>query len=427
MMGHNIGNQHVGGNAMLERFELEKNHTTVRKEFLGGLASFLASFYIIIVNPSMLSLAGLPYSAVLTGSVLIAAFSTILMGLYANNPILLAPGMGLNAFFTFSVIMGKKIEPDVALGVIFWSGCICILISAFKLREKIIAFIPLHLRYAVSCGIGLFITFIGLQKGGVLVHHPATLVEMAPVSAITITFFVGLVLTGYFVVRKIHGSLILGILLTMILAYPIGRLYGETPLIVWKGIFQAPDFSLFFRVNFVDSFKLSLLPTILAFMFTDFFDTISTLVGVCEAGNLLDKEGMPRNLRKTLIADSLATTFAPLFGTSPTTSFIESAAGIQQGARTGLASVFSGLMFLPFLFFAPLLSMFPVYTTAPVLVIVGLFMMSPVTKIDWVDLDIALPSFLAMVLIPLTFSISQGIIIGLLCHYFFVLLRKGLS
>lgn len=410
---------------MLKRFELEANNTTVRTEFFGGLASFLASFYIIIVNPSMLSLAGLPFNAVLTGTVLIAAFSTILMGLYANNPIVLAPGMGLNAFFTFTVIMGKKIEPEIALGIIFWSGILCILLSVFKLREKIIAFIPLHLRYAISCGIGLFISFIGFQKGGILVQNPATLVELGPISPMTITFFVCLLFTGALVYKRVHGSLIIGILVTMLLSIPVGRLYGAETIINWNGFSQMPDFSLFGKINFIDSLTLALIPTILAFMFTDFFDTISTLVGVFEAGNLLDKDGMPRNLRKTLIADSLATTFAGIFGTSPTTSFIESAAGIQQGARTGLSSVFAGLMFLPFLFFAPLLSMFPVYTTAPILVIVGLFMMAPITKINWIDFDIALPSFLAMILIPLTFSITQGMIVGLIAHYFFVVMRKG--
>ncbi len=410
---------------MLKRFELEANKTSVSTEFFGGLASFLASFYIIIVNPSMLAIAGLPYSAVLTGTVMIAAFSTILMGLYANNPIVLAPGMGLNAFFTFTVIIGKKIAPDVALGIIFWSGILCILLSVFRLREQIIAFIPMHLRYAISCGIGLFISFIGFQKGGVLVSNPATLVSMAPLSPTSLTFFVCLFLTGFFVYKKYHGSLILGILTTLLLSIPLGRMYGDATIIEWKGFLEMPDFSMFGMINFKDSLSLALFPTIFAFMFTDFFDTISTLVGVFEAGNLLDKEtGMPRNLRKTLIADSLATTFAGIFGTSPTTSFIESAAGIQQGARTGLSSVFAGLFFLPFLFFAPLLSMFPVYTTAPVLVIVGLFMMAPVTKINWLDLDVALPAFLAMILIPLTFSITQGMVAGLACHYLMVLLKK---
>lgn len=416
-MGDNIGNYKSGEN-MLKRFELDANNTTVKTEFLGGLATFLASFYIIIVNPSMLSLAGLPQSAVLTGTVLIAALSTIGMGLYANNPILLAPGMGLNAFFTFTVILGKKVAPEVALGIVFWSGVLFLLLSVLKVREKIINFIPLHLRYAISCGIGLFITFIGFEKGGIIVHNPATLVEMAPLSPKLVVFFLSLFVTGFLVKKDLKGSLVLGILFTLVISIPLG-------LVEWKGLMSAPDFSWFGRINFVDSFKLALLPTIVAFMFTDMFDTISTLVGVSHAGNLLDENGHPRNVKKSLIVDAVATLFSGIFGTSPTTSYIESAAGIQQGARTGLSSVFAGLMFLPFLFFAPLLSMFPMFTTAPILVIVGLFMLGPITKIEWNKFEIALPAFLAMILIPLTFSITQGMIAGLVCHYFFVIMRKG--
>lgn len=403
---------------MLKRFELELNKTTVGKEFFGGLATFLASFYIIIVNPSMLSLAGLPYSAVLTGTILIATLSTISMGLYANNPILLAPGMGLNAFFTFTVILGKEVPPEVALGIVFWSGFLFLILSMLKVREKIIDFIPPHLRYAISCGIGLFITFIGLEKGGVIIHHPATLVEMAPLTPKLLVFFIGLFITGFLVSKNLKGHLILGIFITFLMSIPLG-------LVEWKGFISAPDFSWFFRVNFVDSFKLSLLPTILAFMFTDMFDTISTLLGVSHAGNLLDEKGNPRNVKKSLIVDAIATMCSGLFGTSPTTSYIESAAGIQQGARTGLSSVFAGLFFLPFLFFAPLLSMFPVFTTTPILVIVGLFMLGPITKIEWAKFEIALPCFLAMILIPLTFSITQGMIVGLMAHYFFIIMRKG--
>lgn len=409
---------------MLKRFELEENRTTVSTEFFGGLASFLASFYIILVNPSMLSLAGLPYSAVSTATVMIASFATILMGLYANNPIILAPGMGLNAFFTFTVIMGKQVPPEVALGIVFWSGVIFLILSIFKIREKIIAFIPTNVRYGISCGIGLFIAFIGFQKGGLLETSPATLIHMAPLNPMNMTFITALILTGFLVYKNFRGSLVLGIICTFLLALPIGRMWGDAPLIQWQGLTAAPDFSWFFKINFVDSFKLSLIPTMLAFMFTDLFDTISTLVGVFEAGNILDKDGQPRNMKKSLIVDAIATLSSGIFGTSPTTSFIESAAGVQQGARTGLSSVFAGLMFLPFLFFAPLLSMFPVFTTAPILVIVGLFMMAPITKIPWDKMDVALPAFLAMILIPLTFSITQGMIVGLVCHYLFVVLRK---
>lgn len=403
---------------MLKRFELKQNNTTVSTEFFGGLTSFLATFYIIIVNPAILSQAGLPFDAVCTATVLISAITTIFMGLYANNPIVLAPGMGLNAYFAFSVVLGKQIPVDVALGTIFWSGILCVIIALLRIREKIIAFIPHSIKYAVSCGIGIFIAFIGLQKGGVIISSPATLVDLAPISHVSITFFVCLFFCALLVVKNVRGSLILGILITFLLTIPMGRWWGTEVMVQWKGtFFQMPSFELFGKLNLKDSLAPSLFPVILSFMFTDLFDTISTMVGVCEAGDLLDRNGMPRNMRKTLIADSIATPFAAILGTSSTTSYIESAAGIQAGARTGLSSVFAGLCFLPFLFFSPILSLFPVYTTAPVLVLVGLFMMGSVIKISWDRLEVALPAFLALILIPLTFSISTGLVVGLACHY----------
>lgn len=405
-------------------FQLKKNKTSISTEFYGGLSSFLASFYIIIVNPAVLSQAGLPFDAVCTATIMVAAFSTILMGIYANNPIVLAPGMGLNAFFTYSVVMGKNISPEIALGVVFWAGILFIVFSLLNIREKLIAAIPMHLRFAISCGIGLFIAFIGFINGKVIIHHPATLVEMAPLSGITITFYIALVFTAFLVLKKVKAALILGIAATLILTFPIGRWWGTEVLIKWQGFMAMPDFSLFGKLNFVDSLSLALWPTIIAFMFTNLFDTISTLVGVSEAGNLLDSDGRPRNLKRSLLVDAFATVLSGLVGTSPTTSYIESAAGIQQGARTGLAAVFSGLFFLPFLFLSPLLSMFPLFTTAPVLVIVGVFMMTPITKIDWKQIDIALPCFLAITLIPLTFSITHGIVAALICHFLFCLFKK---
>lgn len=408
---------------MFKRFQLEENNTTVSTEFFGGLTSFLASFYIIIVNPAILSQAGLPFDAVCTATVMAAAFTTILMGLYANNPIILAPGMGLNAYFTYSVVMGKQIPPEVALGIVFWSGMLAVLLSVLKVREKIIAFIPKQIRYAVSCGIGIFISFIGLQKGGVIIHHPATIVTMGDFTPQVLTFFVALFISAGLVVKNVRASLVLGILATFVLSIPLGRIYGAEQIIKFGDYIAYPNFELFGKVDILGALKLSFLPTILGFMFTDLFDTISTLVGVCEAGNLLDKDGMPRNMKKTLIADSIATPIAAILGTSSTTSYIESAAGIQQGARTGLSSVFAGLMFLPFLFFAPLLSMFSTFTTAPALVIVGVFMMSPVTKIEWDRLQFAVPAFLAMVLIPLSFSITTGIVVGLAVWYFLKLVK----
>jgi len=233
-----------------------------------------------------------------------------------------------------------------------------------------------------------------------------------------ITFFAGLLISIYFVIKKYKASLVMGILITFILTIPLGRWYGSETIIHFDNLMAFPDFSLFGKVEILGSLKLAFIPTMLGFMFTDLFDTISTLVGVCEAGNLLDENGMPRNMKKTLIADSIATPIAAIFGTSSTTSYIESAAGIQQGARTGLSSVFAGLMFLPFLFFSPTLSMFSAFTTAPILVVVGVFMMGPVSKIEWERMSYAVPAFLAMVLIPLSFSITTGIVVGLVSWYF---------
>jgi AGZA family xanthine/uracil permease-like MFS transporter len=398
----------------------------LKNEFIGGFTSFLATFYIIIVNPAILSQAGLSFQAVTTATILLTAFSTILMGLYANNPIVLAPGMGLNAFFTYTVIIGQKIPTDVALGIVFWSGIIFILLSIFNIREKIIRFIDPNLKHSITCGIGLFIAFIGLINGGVISKHPVTLVTLSPYTAITISFFISLLVSALLVIKKYHGALIYGIIFTTILAFPIGRWYGDASLInfgqaqliQWKGLIAWPDFSLFLQLDLIGALKLSFIPVVLSFVFTDLFDTISTLIGVCETGNLLDKEGNPRNLKKSLIVDAVATTASGLIGSSPTTSFIESAAGVQAGAKTGWASVFTGLLFLPFLFFSPLLSMFPNYTTAPVLVIVGLFMMSSVSKIEWKKLEVAIPSFICLLLIPLSFSITKGILWGMISFEF---------
>lgn len=405
-------------------FQLEKCKTNIQVEFWGGLTSFLASFYIIIVNPAILSQAGLSFSAVCTATILVASLSTILMGLYANNPIVLAPGMGLNAFFTFSVVLGHKISPDIALGVVFWSGAMFIVLAFLGLQEKVVSFIPLHLRYAIACGIGLFISFIGFINGKVVVSHPETLVTMAPWTSVSITFFIALVLTTIFVLKKIRASLILGIICTFLLTIPLGRFWGVEILVFWKGIFSVPDFSLLMSANLKDSFTISLIPTMLAFMFTNLFDNISTLVGVSEAGNLLDEKGNPKNLKKSLVVNSFATLASGVFGTSPTTNYIESAAGVQQGARSGLSSIFAGLAFLPLLFLIPLLEMFPLFATAPILVIVGLFMLSPITKIPWERLDVAIPCFMAITLIPLTFSITNGLVASLGCHYLIVFLNR---
>ncbi|MCB9094698.1 MAG: NCS2 family permease [Halobacteriovoraceae bacterium] len=405
-------------------FKLKEYNSDLKTEFLGGVSSFLATFYIIIVNPLILSQAGLPVEASITATILIASFSTILMGVYGNNPIVLAPGMGLNAFFAFSIVLGMNVAWQTALGIVFWAGIIFILLSVFKVRELIVEAIPDCLKSSIAVGIGFFITLIGLINSGIIVKNDATLVQMAHLKIHHLIFFLGLIVTAFLALKKIKGHLIFGIVFTFVLSIPIGRFYGDASaltggdptLIEWKGLWGAPNFSLMFQLDIFHSLKLSFIPALTSIVITDLFDTLSTLIGVSHAGNLLDKDGRPRNLSRSLLVDAIATTGSAIVGTSPTTSYIESAAGIKEGAKTGLSSVISGMFFLPFLFFSPLLSMFPSFTTAPILVLVGLFMTAPLKKIQWDQLDEALPSFLTIIMIPFTFSISKGLAFGFLSY-----------
>jgi AGZA family xanthine/uracil permease-like MFS transporter len=400
---------------MKDFFELKKNNTTLQTEIIAGASGFLAMSYIIVVNPGILSQAGMPFSGVLTATVLVCFFSSLMMGWYAKNPVLVAPGMGLNAFFTFTAVLGMKVPWPIALGAVFWSAVLFLLLSVFNIRTYIVRAIPRPLRYAIAAGIGLFITLIGFANAGFVVHHPATIIGSAPLNPVLLTFLDGLLVTALLLTRKVKGAILLGILFTTILAYPVGRWWGGTATLVnFKGVFAAPDFSLLFRLDLVHSLQFSVLPVIFAFVFTDLFDSLSTLVGLAEAAQLLDENGEPRNIKRSLLTDAVATAIAGLAGSSPGTAYIESAVGIEEGGRTGLTAVVGAVLFLPFLFLAPLLSVVPAIATAPALVLVGAFMVRPVTKIKWLQLDEAIPAFLAMVLIPFTYSITQGIIWGFL-------------
>lgn len=386
----------------------------MQTEVIAGFSSFLATSYIIVVNPAVLSQAGLTFTSVLTATVLVSFFSSLMMGLYAKNPIIVAPGMGLNAFFTFSAVIGMKVPWPIALGAVFWSGIFFLLLSIFNIRTYIVRAIPHPLRYAIAAGIGLFITLIGFSNAHFITHHPATIVGAGELNVVVITFLIGLVFTAILIARKIKGAILIGIFFTTLAAYPIGRFWGNDVLVHFSGVFAMPDFDLFLQLDLVHSLQWSVLPVIFAFVFTDLFDSLSTLVGLSEAANLLDKNGEPRNLKRSLITDAVSTTLAGLVGSSPGTAYIESAVGIEEGGRTGLTAVVGALLFLPFLFLSPVLSVVPAIATAPALVLVGVFMVRPVIKINWQQLDEAIPAFLAMVLIPFTYSITQGIIWGFL-------------
>ena len=403
---------------MLNRyFQFEKYHTDLKTEIIAGITTFIAGMYIIVVNPSILQEAGIPYNAALTGTVVLSAFLTIAMGLYAKNPILVAPGMGINAYFTYSIVIGMKADPYVALGAIFWSGVFFVVISILNIRTMIIKAIPKSVRTGGAVGIGLFIALIGFHNSGfIIAKNP--FIGVGKFSSTTLIFLLGLFITIITVRKKIKGALILSMILTTILAWPVGRLIlTETrPIIHPQGIFASPDFSWFFKADLVSSLKYSFIPVMFSLLFVDMFDSITTFIGVAEASGLTDKEGEPRNMKESMIVDGLATLFAGLFGTSSGTAYIESAAGIEEGGRTGLTAVVTGLLFLPFLFVAPLAALVPPVATAPVLVLVGVFMASQLNALNWKDMAEAIPAFLTLVLIPLTYSLTQGIVYGLLSY-----------
>jgi adenine/guanine/hypoxanthine permease len=400
---------------MRSYFQLKENKTTLQTEIIAGISSFLATSYIIVVNPGILSQAGLPFNAVLTATVIVCFLSSMLMGIYARNPIIVAPGMGLNAFFTFSAVLGMGVPWQTALGAVFWSGIFFLLLSVFNIRTYIVKAIPRPLRYAIAAGIGLFITLIGLANAGFVVKSPATILNHARLNPTLLIFIAGLFLTAILIVRHVKGAILIGIIITTLLALSIGRWWGgDLQIVKYNGVFAAPDFSLLGKLDWIGSLKFAVLPIIFAFVFTDLFDSLSTLVGLAEAANLVDKNGDPQNIKRALIVDAVSTTIAGLVGSSPGTAYIESAVGIEEGGRTGLTAIVAALLFLPFLFLAPLLSMVPAIATAPALVLVGAFMLRPVTKINWLQLDDAIPAFLAMVIIPFSYSITQGIIWGFL-------------
>ncbi|WP_422677932.1 NCS2 family permease [Bisbaumannia pacifica] len=401
-------------------FGVTRRGSSLRTEILAGIATFLASMYIIVVNPAILSDAGIPFSAALTATVLISFLSSLAMGLYARNPILVAPGMGMNALFTYTLVLGAGLSWEVALGCVFWSGVLFALLAVFNVRKAIIEAIPASLRYAITCGIGLFITFIGFKNAGFIVANPATLVSLGSMDPMLITFFLGLMATAILVILRAGGALILGIAITTLMSLPMGRLWGEEVIVEWAGLAAWPDFGAVMQVDIIGALEVAYLPFIFVMLFTNFFDALSCFMALSESANLKDKDGNPRNLKRSMTVDAFASMIAAPLGTSAAQTFIESGAGVAQGGRTGLVAVTIALLFLPFLFLSPLLSLVPSIATAPALVLVGLFMLAPITKIDWTRYDQAFPAFLAIILMPLTYSITLGIAFGFLS---FVLIK----
>lgn len=411
---------------MKKYFEFDKLGTNYRSEIIGGLTTFLAMAYILVVNPLMLSLDAIPdlpdamrmdKGAVFVATALAAAVGSLFMGLIARYPIGLAPGMGLNAFFAFSVVLGMGIPWQTALTGVLFSGLIFIVLSLSGLREIIINAIPMQLKFAVGAGIGLFITFLGLQNAKIIVADPNTLVTLGDLSrGPTLLAIFGLVITVIMMVRKINGAIFYGMITTTIVGMIVG-LIGLPEKIVDKVPSIAPTFGAAFDA-FQDPaslFTAQFLVIVITFLFVDFFDTAGTLVAVANQAGLMKDDKLPR-AGKALLADSLATVTGSVFGTSTTTSYIESSAGVAAGARTGFASIVTGLLFLLALFFSPLLFVITSEVTAPALIIVGVLMVSTLGNIEWTKFEIAVPAFFTIIAMPLTYSIATGIAIGFIFY-----------
>jgi len=407
---------------MLNRlFKLDQHGTTVGREIQAGLTTFAAMAYILAVNPQILANTGMDKGALVTVTAITAALATTLMALLTNYPIAMAPGMGINAFFTFTICLGKGLPWSEALGMVFINGIIFLALSISGVREKIIAAIPHSLKIAVTCGIGLFIAFIGLKNGGVIVSNPATFVSAGDFSSGPVALcLVGVLLTIILVARGVPGAIVLSIAIVTVLglfvsAGPAGKVTQFPSSLMAFPASPAPIF-LKLTFNFLTSWTSfsTALPLILTLLLVDMFDNIGTLIGVTKRAGLLAADGTLPRAGRALLADSIATIASALFGTSTVVSYIESASGVEAGGRTGLTSITTAVFFLLALLFTPLILIVPAAATAPALVVVGIFMMQSVIEIPMSDFKIAAPAVLTIFAIPLTFSIAEGIGLGLI-------------
>ena len=405
---------------ILDRFKLQQNNTTIKKEFIAGLTTFVAMLYIIPVNAGIMSQAGIPFDALVSATALITIIATIANGLWANTPIAMSVGMGLNAYFTFGLVIGMKIPWQTALGVVFISGVLYVLIALTPIRRWIIDTIPLDIKRASSAGIGAFIALIGLKEMGVIVSSKATLVTLGDISDPHILFgLFGLVVALLLSILKIRGALILSILITSSLAW----ISGFSPLP--KEVVSAPASisDIAFELDIKDALSLALLPAIITFLITDIFDTIGTLVGVGLRADLF-KGNNSAKLQKTMEADAASTVVSGLFGVTSSTAFIESATGIEEGGRTGLSAVFTGLLFILPLFFLPIFEAIPSFAIYPILIIVGSLMFSELGRIDYSDDAIKYATFFIVLMMPLTYSITNGLMIGAFVYSAIKLFKK---
>ena len=404
---------------MLERlFKLKENGTDVKTEVIAGFTTFLTMAYIVFVNPSILSLTGMDFNAVFVATCLSAALGTGIMALVANYPIALAPGMGLNAYFTFTVCKGMGISWQVALGAVFISGLLFLFVSLFRVREAIVNAIPRSLKLAISAGVGMFLAIIALKNAGIVVSSPTTLLTLGKLHEPTCL----LAILGFFIIvalayRRLPGSIIIGVLVVTVLSIALG-LSSFAGVASWPPS-MAPTFM---QMDLYGALNAGLLGVVFVFFFVDLFDTTGTLIGVSHRAGLLDKDGKLPHLKKALLADSVAITAGAMLGTSSTTAYIESAAGTAVGGRTGLTSLVVALLFLAALFFSPLAGSVPAYATAPALCYVAVLMARGLAEIEWDDLTESAPAVMTAFAMPFTFSIADGIAFGFISYVFIKLL-----
>ncbi|MDR1429048.1 MAG: NCS2 family permease [Spirochaetaceae bacterium] len=403
-------------------FRLQEHGTTFSRELVAGLTTFLTMAYILAVNPNMLGLIGIdvgtpgnvmPAASVFTATVLSSAFATLVMAFAANLPVALAPGMGLNAFFTFTVVDRMGYSWQIALTAVFLEGILFVLLSLVNVRELIIQSIPMNLKRAVAVGIGLFIALIGLKNAGVIIPNESTLVELGNISSgSALVALIGLIITIGLYANNIPGSILLGILITAVIGIPFGLTdipQGWSPIAL-------PESPLLFKFDFSSVLSFKFFTVFFTFLFVDIFDTVGTLVGVTTQAKLIDKDGNIPRVKQALLADALGTVAGAVLGTSTVTSYVESTAGVAAGGRTGLSALTTALLFLLALFLSPVFLLIPSAATAPALIMVGFFMMRSVVSIDFSDPTEGIPAFMAIVMMPFTYSIAEGIVYGMLCY-----------
>jgi adenine/guanine/hypoxanthine permease len=394
-------------------FALAANHTTVRRELLGGATTFLTMAYIIVVNAQILSQAGIPADGVVFATCIASAVATLVMGLWANYPIALAPGMSLNAYFTYTVCLGMHVPWRTALGAVFLSGALFVLLTVTRVREQIVNGIPYGLKHATAGGIGMFIAFVGLRSAKLVVASPATLVSLGSFADPQVqAACLGIVLTLILMIRRVNGAILLGILGTTLFGIFRGVAHWPSQLLALPN----PSATLL-QLDIRGAVHLGLVEIIFIFLFVDLFDNVGTLVGVCEQGGFIKDGRIPR-VGRVLLADGIGTIFGALTGTSTVTSYIESAAGVAAGARTGLSNVTVAGLFLVAMFFSPIAAAIPAFATAPALILVGALMTKSIAQVEWQEFSEAFPAFVTLVATPLTFSIATGLSLGVMAYTF---------